>query len=317
MTFVWFFVVFDCHFLCIILLRVFLSSFLMTSSWIIVFKVLLLLSLYYVIDGWRSVHSIVRSSRSIARHVTKYIEREEDKFIEANEKKDSEDVEFLKVTRDYKEGKDSYFPKIVKRSAIVALLPPFFAEHNDILEEINKVVGNCSKAILTPEQLTRYVSNTGHCILAETPFQDNFCVFWENPATAPKLVKQLHEWIRRNVETDRFDRAIGLTTVRSTRPIPNEKDPVFWIGSKVPQTHVLVSARTYCMKISLQKKDHHQVAQRFPEDEVRDLPYVTNAGIGEIVTEDGILEPMPLYVTDDDMYIEELLHKEKHDSVIL
>lgn len=276
-----------------------------TCSFLLV--VLFLFPLYHISHGWRSLRSV---SRSMVRDALKK--------PPITDNFDPTLIDHLKTMQEYESNFGSYYPDIIKKSPLILVMPPFFVENTDILQEVNKIAGNNTKAVIRFNKLIQYVSSTAHCILAETPYIDNYCIFLENDVTAEKQMKNFHEWIRKNVEINRFDPMIDAVALRASKPVPNELDPVFRIGSRRPQTHVFISARTYCMKISLQQKDHHRVAQRLPEDEMNELPYVTDSTMGEIVSDDGSITPMPLYVTDDDIYVDELVHnKEKHDSVIL
>jgi len=234
----------------------------------------------------------------------------------------------------------SFYPQIIANSEAILVLPPFFIESEDLRNDLYRYVNqNSTKSILAKEDLIKYVNGTAHCWLAETFYDDNFCIFLENKGLVEKQLDSISDWLRKSIEKNIFSTFFSVK--KSLRPsqTPSNSNLI------EQQPFVLISRAKDClMKVFLNPIDYLEFGQRLAKDEDSDSDSDSNLPLSTVSTSpvklaskstkkgqtiptkptegesknlDGTHIKKPLYVTDDDMYLQELIDQEQHSSAIL
>jgi len=228
-----------------------------------------------------------------------------------------------KQPNDDRTGPDSYYPEIVSKSEAIILFPPLFLENGEFRREVFRhLYQHTNRSILIKEDLKKHVSSTAHCMLGESPFADNFCMFLQEKELIDKQVTELNEWLRRNVGNQTFFSSLQ----KSLPPVVPPKTPI-----NVEDLFVLISRKNHMLKVSLAPRDHSIAGQRLPEDETLDSVIIPKkietqpakkkgkgkTKGGESVDDTQHVPSKPLFVTDDDLYLQDLADTENHPSAIL
>ena len=86
----------------------------------------------------------------------------------------------------------SFYPDKFRKSPVILLLPPFFAEEESLQKEVSRLTNqNSTHSVMRRECVLKYANNTAHCLLAETPYEDNYCVFLENSLVSTKQMQKV------------------------------------------------------------------------------------------------------------------------------